>query len=63
MPLTPSFFPGWQVLGTVKSALTILAAMAVWGEVVSILQAVGYTASAAAFVVYSAVKMKQVAAD
>jgi hypothetical protein len=37
--------------------------MAVWGEVVSILQAVGYTASAAAFVVYSAVKMKQVAAD
>jgi hypothetical protein len=51
-----------KVLGTVKNALLIVAAMAMYGEVVTGLQAWGYLLSTAAFVMYTAIKMKQIAA-
>jgi hypothetical protein len=54
--------PPKQVLGTVKNALLIVAAMAIYGEVVTGLQAVGYLLSSAAFAVFTYVKFQQVAA-
>lgn len=41
------------MLGTVKNALLILAAMALYGEVVTGLQAWGYLVSSGAFGVYT----------
>ncbi|GBF93366.1 drug metabolite transporter superfamily [Raphidocelis subcapitata] len=51
-----------KVLGTVKNALLIVAAMAMYREVVTGLQAAGYLMSTAAFAVFTYVKFKQVAA-
>lgn len=51
-----------KVLGTVKNALLILAAMALYAEVVTALQAWGYVLSTIAFGVYTWTKMKQIAA-
>jgi len=50
------------VLGTIKNALLILAAMFLYAEVVTSLQMWGYVLSSAAFGVYTYVKMKQIAA-
>ncbi|KAI8463840.1 MAG: triose-phosphate transporter family-domain-containing protein [Monoraphidium minutum] len=51
-----------KVLGTVKNALLIVAAMALYGEVVTGPQAWGYLISTAAFIVYTRVKVMQIAA-
>ncbi|KIY98630.1 hypothetical protein MNEG_9335, partial [Monoraphidium neglectum] len=51
-----------KVLGTVKNALLIFAAMLLWGEVVTGVQAWGYALSTVAFGVYTWIKMKQIAA-
>jgi hypothetical protein len=51
-----------KVLGTVKNALLIVAAMALYGEVVTGLQAAGYLVSTGAFGWYSYIKMQQIAA-
>ncbi len=50
-----------KVLGTVKNALLILAAVALFGDVVTPLQGLGYIVSVGAFVSYTHVKMKQIA--
>ena len=51
-----------KVLGTVKNALLIVAAMALYGEVVTGLQAWGYVVSTGAFAHFTWVKMRQIAA-
>lgn len=52
-----------KVLGTVKNALLILAAMALYGEVVTSLQAWGYVLSSVAFGFYTYYKVHQIAAS
>jgi hypothetical protein len=51
-----------KVLGTVKNALLIVAAMVMYGEVVTSTQAWGYMASTGAFGWYTYIKMHQIAA-
>lgn len=50
-----------KVLGTVKNALLIGAAMALYSEVVTAVQGIGYAVSVAAFGVYTYIKMRQIA--
>ncbi|KAF6253764.1 triose-phosphate transporter family-domain-containing protein [Scenedesmus sp. NREL 46B-D3] len=52
-----------KVLGCVKNAVVILAAMLLFAEQVTPLQAVGYVVSTAAFGVYTHIKMTQIAGE
>lgn len=52
-----------KVLGCVKNAVVILAAMLLFAEEVTPLQAVGYIVSTAAFGVYTHIKMTQIAGE
>jgi hypothetical protein len=51
-----------KVLGTVKNALIIAAAMILYGEVVTAVQFWGYVVSTVAFGYYTYLKMRQIAA-
>ncbi len=48
-----------QVLGTVKNALLVLVAIALFNEVVTPLQGLGYTLSVAGFLIYNHIKMSE----
>lgn len=50
-----------KVLGCVKNALVIVAAMLLFAEEVTVLQGVGYVVSTAAFGLYTHIKMTQIA--
>jgi hypothetical protein len=50
-----------KVLGTIKNALLIVAAMVMYGEVVTPLQGLGYAVSTGAFGLYTMLKMQQIA--
>jgi hypothetical protein len=50
-----------KVLGTVKNALIIVAAMLLYGEVVTAVQFWGYLVSSVAFGWYTVLKMRQIA--
>jgi len=52
-----------QVLATIKNAMLILLAMALYAEVVTMTQAVGYAISMAAFGAYTYLKMNQISAQ
>lgn len=52
-----------KVLGCVKNALVIVAAMILFAEEVTALQGVGYGISTAAFGVYTHIKMTQIAGE
>ena len=51
-----------KVLGTAKNALLIVAAMVLYGEVVTGAQGVGYLAATVAFAFYTRAKVRQIAA-
>ncbi len=60
-PTQPNPIASLQVLGTVKNALLIVAAMVLYQESVTVLQFWGYVISTGAFGFYTWVKMKQIA--
>eukprot|EP00775_Hariotina_reticulata_P005398 gene5398-5632_t len=50
-----------KVLGCVKNALLIIVAMMLFSEKVTMVQGVGYTISTVAFMIYTHIKMHQIA--